>query len=154
MSEVSKCNSYHHGRIYDQSSDNILLRQVDFPLKVGKKDIVDSVWSDRIMSKWSEVIGRWNKNESFIGMVLSFSDEDFLKFIGELVGQKSLNGARLVKFVHAQSGFCVWRMDYYISTNPQRGYSDSYRAPNIISSKDDIPFILDEWDPFDDMLKL
>lgn len=148
MPEVNKVNPFHHDKIYDQDSDNVLLRQVNFPFKFNKADTLGSVWSDRIHG-WGKVCRKYNKNESFFGMVLSFSEEEFLNFCSELIEIKPINGARLVKFVQAQSGYTVWRVDYYVSKKPAKGYSDSRWAPNIIQSDNAI----DDWNLFEDVLR-
>lgn len=148
MPEVTKVNPFHHDEIYDSQSDTVLLRQVRFPFKYNKFDILGSEWSDRIGDRWGKVCRKYNRNESFVGMVLSFSEEDFLHFCSELVKVEPINGARLVKFVNHQSLYNVWRVDYYVSKKPAKGYSDSRWAPNIIQSDNAI----DDWNLFEDSM--
>lgn len=81
-------------------------------------------------------------------MIFRLTEEEFLDFCSIIAGLKDIQGARLVKFVHGQSGFCVWRVDYYVSKKPVKGYSDSRWAPNIIQSENAI----DDWGLFEDSL--
>lgn len=148
MPEVTKVYPFHHDKIYDQQSDNVLLRQVNFPFKFNKNDTIGSEWSDRQYHNWVKAVGKYNKTESFIGMIFRLSEEEFLDFCSIILGVKGISGARLVKFVHGQSGFCVWRVDYYISKKPVKGHSDSRWAPNIIQSENSI----DDWNLFEDVL--
>lgn len=142
--EVEKTTPYNMSRLWGDekySLQNMLVRQVNFPLYYYEGDTCWEVWTDRVPDedhkKAKEFIDSCSDKPMFgYDLMSAVKPEDFLKFCALMAGkgnEPTPTGARVVRYTSAR-GYPVHRYDLYWrhpDSPMEQGYDGNF-APNVI----------------------